>query len=247
MSRNLGWNLSARPKKEERPFGLFLLLNAFVPMLALAVGQSMVYDNDRLFIGAMPFIAALAAIGFFAAVNLLQRWLAGRRLQVSTGLLVAAVLLPQLWAVSSLYPHLLSYYSEGIGGVGGAVKLGLEATYWCETYNEVLAYLNEHAEPDDIVYVTPYSHDVMIYYQRQGLLRDDIHFAAPFNIPSVFDESIFTTLTPFNWADFVVFQNRGTSYGEMGLDSPIARWMAIQEPDYELAHDGVPLIRVYKQ
>jgi 4-amino-4-deoxy-L-arabinose transferase-like glycosyltransferase len=234
-------------RKEERPFGWYLILNGFVPMLALAIGQSMVYDNDRLFIAAMPFIAALAAIGFYALVQLLGRRLTGRtQLAAAVGLLLI-VLLPQIWSVRSIYPHLLSYYSEGIGGVAGAEAMGLEVTYWCETYNEALDYLNEHAEPGDVVFIAPWSHDVMVYYQLQGLLRDDIYFTAPFPTTSIFDQTIRMQIVPYDKADFVVFQNRGTTFGSPELGQPYADWLAAREADYEWVGGGVPLISVYER
>ena len=234
-------------QKAERPFGWYLILNGFVPMLALSIGQSMVYDNDRLFIGSMPFMAALAAIGFYAIVQLMGRWLTGRvQLAVAVGLLLV-VLLPQIWTARSVYPHLLSYYSEGIGGVSGAVAMGLEGTYWCETYNEALDYLNEHAEPGDVVFIAPWSHDVMVYYQLQGLLRDDIHFAAPYPVSSIYDEKIKMKVVPYNRADFVVFQNRGSTFGSPDLGIKYAKWLAEQEADYEWVGDGVPLISIYQR
>ena len=234
-------------RKAERPFGWYLILNGFVPMLAIAIGQSMVYDNDRLFIGSMPFMAALAAIGFYALVQFLRHRMTGRGLQVVVGLLIVVVLLPQVWKTVSLYPHLLSYYSEAVGGVAGATKLGLEGTYWCETYNEALDYLNENAEAGDVVFVDPYSHNIMYYYQRQGQLRDDLKFTSTYPATSIFDEEVKTVQRPFSRADFVVFQNRGSTFGEEGLDSAYAKWLAVREPDFEFTHGNVPLIAVYQR
>ena len=234
-------------RKAERPFGLYLLLNGFVPMLAIAIGQSMVYDNDRLFITAMPFIAALSAIGFVAIKQQIERWLTGQKRRAALGMLIVAALLPQVWTASTLYPHLLSYYSELVGGVAGATNMGLEATYWSETYHEVLTFLNKNAAAGDTIYVTPWSHDVMIYYQLQGELRDDIGITAPFAVPSLFDETIKMRQKSFTQADFVVFQNRGTTFGEEGLDSAFAKWMAQREPDFEITHNGVSLIAVYQR
>lgn len=234
-------------RKSERPFGLYLLLNGFVPMLAIAIGQSMVYDNDRLFITSMPFIAALSAIGFKTVVQRFSQKLAENRRQVVVVLLAVAVLLPQLWTTGALYPHLLSYYSELVGGVAGATNMGLEATYWSETYNESLDFLNENAEAGDTIYVAPWSHDVMVYYQLQGQLRDDIGIAAPFAVSSLFDETIKMRQKSFEQADFIVFQNRGTTYGEKGLDSELAKWIAAREPDFMISHNDVPLIEVYQR
>jgi hypothetical protein len=125
--------------------------------------------------------------------------------------------------------------------------MGLEVTYWCETYNEVLDYLNENAEPGDIVHIAPWSHDIMIYYQLQGQLRDDIMFTVPFPTTSLFGDDIEISTRPFTSADFIVFQNRGTTFGPEGFDSPLARWLALYEPDFVMAHGDVSLIEVYQR
>ncbi|MBC8505340.1 MAG: hypothetical protein ISR58_06820 [Anaerolineales bacterium] len=63
-----------------------------------------------------------------------------------------------------LFPHLLSYYSFGVGGMRGAANLDLETTYWCESYLPAVEYINEHADPGDKVWVEAWSHDVLVYY-----------------------------------------------------------------------------------
>ena len=233
--------------QKERSFGFYLLLNMLIPMLAIAIGQSMVYDNDRLFIASMPFIAALAAIGFNAIAKFIQQQVAGQSQQLVVGLLAVAMVLPQLWTTGRLYPHLLSYYSGIVGGVAGADEMGLEATYWCETYGTVLNFINENAEAGDTIYVTPYSHDVMFYYQRQGQLRDDVRIAGPAPIPSLFDEELRTRKASYGTANFVVHQNRETIFGIRGNDSSFAKWLDRNEPDFETVRSGISLISVYQR
>jgi 4-amino-4-deoxy-L-arabinose transferase-like glycosyltransferase len=239
-------------RREERPLGGFLLLNALAPMLALAIGQSMVYDNDRLFMPAMPFIAALAGIGLHTAAQAVTSWLGdlGQRRAVRAlagGVLAALVLLPSIVAAAQLYPHLLSYYSGLVGGVSGATRRGFETTYWCETYNETLDTLNALAQPGDVVWIDPWSHNVMIYYQLSGRLRDDLRWTGPGEIASLWDPEIVTVEREFYEADWVVFHHRQTFFGEQGLRHPLVRWMALREPEYELRYGGVPLVSVYRK
>jgi 4-amino-4-deoxy-L-arabinose transferase-like glycosyltransferase len=241
----------ALARREERAFGGFLLLNALVPMIALAIGQSMVYDNDRLFMPAMPFVAALAAVGLHTLAQAILRWLGdlSRLPAVRTavvGLLVVLVLLPPLVATVQLYPHLLSYYSGLVGGVGGATRIGFETTYWCETYNETLQILNAEAEAGDVVWIDPWSHNVMIYYQLSGRLRDDLRFAGPGEIASLFNPKIVTVDKRYDEADWVVFQHRQTTFNEKGRAHPIIRWMELRRPELSVWYDGVPLISVYR-
>ena len=87
----------------------------------------------------------------------------------------------------------------------------------------------------------------MIYYQLQGELRDDVYITNQFPVPSLFDENIIMRPGSFAQADFVVFQNRGTSYGPEGLDGPLANWLAEREPDFAIIHNAVPLVEVYQQ
>ena len=60
--------------------------------------------------------------------------------------------------------------------------MGLESTYWCETYTEALEYLNANAQAGDTVWVDPWSHDVMVYYQMHGRLRHDVYISVPHNL-----------------------------------------------------------------
>jgi hypothetical protein len=234
-------------RPSERKIGGFLLLNTLAPLVAVAIGQSMVYDNDRLFMPAMPFIAALAGIGLGTGAEAIRRQVsavAARRLAISV--LAATAFAPQVLAAASLYPHLLSYYSYLVGGVSGATELGLETTYWCETYDEVLDYLNQNAQERAVVWVAPESHDVMIYYQLHGRLREDLRFTAETADPSILDEDIYTVAAPFQRADMIVFQNRQTTYGEEGLHSGLAKWLDQRTPGFQVRYGGTPLIGVYR-
>jgi 4-amino-4-deoxy-L-arabinose transferase-like glycosyltransferase len=234
-------------RARERKIGGFLVINALTPLVVVAVGQSMVYDNDRLFMPAMPFIAGLSGVGLETVAGAIRARVAGTRARrVAIGAVAAAAFAPQVLAAASLYPHLLSYYSHLVGGVSGATELGLETTYWCETYSEVLDYLNQNAREGAVVWVAPGSHNVMIYYQLHGRLREDLRFTAHTVGPSILDDGIVTIAAPFQRADWVVFQNRQTTFGAEGLDSELARWLDRRVPGFQVRYGGTPLIAVYR-
>jgi hypothetical protein len=230
-----------------RALGGLLILSALTPLLALAVGESMVYDNDRLFMPAFPFLAALAGLGFDGLASSLQR--AFRRFvepRIAGALALAAagvLFVPHLALAGGLYPHLLSYYSEGIGALPGAARLGLETTYWCETYAQALPYLNAHAPPGAVVWVQDWSHDVMFYYQLQGQLRDDLQITWPEEAVSVFgpDRAQGCPLA-IGEADYVVLQHRQT-----GIDDEIKSCVRGRTPVYQLGRQGVPLLYIYER
>ncbi|HKJ28129.1 MAG TPA: glycosyltransferase family 39 protein [Anaerolineales bacterium] len=237
-------------RKEKRGFGVLLLFNSLVPLLALAIGQSMVYDNERLFMPAFIFTAALAAVGVDWGVLGVQDWLRAKgrsSLAVPAAILLAAlVLLPQMISAAPLYPHLLSYYSGSVGGLRGANRLGLETTYWCETYTEALRYINENAQPEDVVWVDPWSHDVMVYYQRQGDLRSDVQIAVPFPTESIFGPFMPLVEANYQHSDIIVVQYRQTSTVSGGAAWPILTWLEKRTPVVSVRHQGIPLIEVYQ-
>ncbi len=244
---------AVRDRKQDEGLGVLFILSVLVPLLALSIGQSMVYDNDRLFMPAFPFLAALAGIGLAWIVAAIRKygsqsqksWLAPA---LSVGL-VLIVFLPPLVSTINLYPHLLSYYAQSVGGLRGATKLELETTYWCETYAEALPYINENAEPGDIVWVQPWSHDVLVYYQRMGALRPDIKIAAEEYANSVFGPVLtLEPWTPYNAADFIIFQYRQSYYGgRQGQDYITPAWLETHTPVYQIEHQGIPLLSIFEQ
>ena len=246
--------------READSLGGLLFLSALVPLLALASGKSMVYDNERLLMHVFPFLAALAGIGFGWLVIGIQR--AAGRMQKPrwaapvTALAVVLVFLPHSINLVRLYPHLLSYYSETVGGLPGAARLGLETTYWCETYAAAIPYLNEHAQPGDMIWVDPLSQNVMVYYQVHGRLRNDVKIAySPYapTWPFVYDEYGPPTVGTHSISDFIVLQYRQTLMGstpdnpdrDFYSTHPDFQWVSAHKPVYRLSYDGVPIMDIY--
>ncbi|MBI5953621.1 MAG: glycosyltransferase family 39 protein [Chloroflexi bacterium] len=123
--------------KHDSGLGWLLFLSALTPILAISTGKSMVYDNERLMMASFPFLAGLAGSGFGWIVSGLEklstRWGKPGVFPIGLAILAALAFVPQLVTMGRLYPHYLSYYGEGVGGLAGATHLGLETTYWCET------------------------------------------------------------------------------------------------------------------
>ena len=245
-------------RREAGGLGTILIINTLAPLLALTTGNSMVYDNERLFMPAFVFLAALAGMGFgwleIGIRRLAERIQKTRWTVPVTALAAVLFFLPQSISLARLYPHLLSYYSETVGGLPGATRLGLETTYWCESYSAALPYLNEHAQPGDTIWVDPWSHNVMIYYQLHGRLRDDVEIAFPqYAQSSLFPEYGPATIATHEASDFIVVQYRQTTIGSTpenpGSDSfiphPDSEWLNAHEAEYQLSHDGVPIMEVY--
>jgi len=244
--------------REANSLGGLLFINALVPLLALTTGKSMVYDNDRLFMPAFFFLAALAGMGFgwlAAGIRRVADRIRKPRWAAPAAVLAAILFfLPQSISLVRLYPHLLSYYSETVGGLPGAARLGLETTYWCESYAAAIPYLNEHARPGDTVWVDPWSYNVLIYYQVHDRLRDDIKIAfPPFAQSNLFPEYGPPTYATYAASDFIIVQYRQTTIGstqanpgsESFLPHPDTQWISTHEPVYRLSYDGVPIMEIY--
>jgi 4-amino-4-deoxy-L-arabinose transferase-like glycosyltransferase len=232
-------------EKRERALGGLLVIGALMPLVVLALGQSMVYDNERLFIPSFPYLAALAGIGFDWTWRSLRkaatRAIPPARARVLVLVVLIATFIPHITSAIRVYPHLLSYYSEAVGGLSGAARLGLEHTYWCETYFEALPYLNAHGEPGDRVWVQNWSHDVMFYYQLHGDLRPDLQIIWPQGGWTMFMYEGMQGVRGTIWdADYVVLQYRQT-----GFNKDVVDWLSDREPVYSLSHQGVPLLEIY--
>jgi hypothetical protein len=90
----------------------------------------------------MFLLAGIGLDGLMAAVT--RRW--------AQGLLLALVLLPGIAGIVRLHPYEYTYFNALAGGTAGAEgKYGLD--YWCTSYREAMAYVNEVAAPGDQVMV----------------------------------------------------------------------------------------------
>jgi 4-amino-4-deoxy-L-arabinose transferase-like glycosyltransferase len=242
-------------RRRDRAFCVMLALNALVPLIILVAGRGLMFDDERLFMPAFPFLAALAGAGFSWLVHLLRA--AFQRIHrpvfatVLSGAAAVLFLITPGMGIVTFYPHWLSYYSESVGGLPGAAKLGLETTYWGESYLEAVKYINRNAKPGDSVWVEPGTYDILVYYQLHGILRDDVNIAITYdnNPPTVFGTSV-----PFHWvtvpytqATFVLVQyHQSYLYDSDGQPTDVAKWMGNLTPVYRVERQGVPILDVYK-
>jgi hypothetical protein len=235
----LGIIRGVRSRSDDNGLAWLLIINALVAILPFMFGKMLLYDNDRLFMPVYPFIAGLAGIGFGWLVKGIRKVLDGRvrpALAGMAGLLLGiALLLPQSLSAVNLYPHLLSYYSESVGGLPGATRMGLETTYWCETYASALPYINAHASPGDTIWTQAWSFGVLEYYQQIGRLRSDV---------VVLDVGM--GYLDFKDVDWYIFEYRQSQYGEWGAEHYLPlKVLSTQTPVYEVVHQGIPLMKLY--
>lgn len=235
--------LSMLRHKEERALGGLFLLSAFFSLAIFTTGLGQVFDNERLMMPVFPYLAALAGVGFARIIPVVGHFLARKGMVLQKRQLVlpllAILFAPHLVLALELYPHLLSYYSEAIGGVYGAKILRLETTYWCETYSELIAFLNTHAAPGAVVWAE--CPDVLVYYQLHGKLRRDLQIVNGPEAVSAFPQ-IEMDPTNFNEADDVVIQ-----YRQSGFYRALREWMYARRPVFEFKYRRLRLAEVYVQ
>ena len=168
---------------------LFVLNAVFLITLGLLPGAVM-HDGVRQLLSALPFIAALAGVGFFV----IARWLraigsgepfrtvkhTGAKISVS---LILLLLFPPVIDLYLLHPFELSFYNRIVGGVRGAYERGLEATYSMEAFTPVFINALNESLPQNAVLNASFANFMFSYYQKEGRLRPDIKFADnwPFN------------------------------------------------------------------
>lgn len=233
--------ISMMRQPNDRPLGGLLLLAIFVGLSIFSSGHGQVFDNGRFMMPVLPYLAALAGVGFVRIVPVAEQFLANRNIRLHKSqlitILMVIVFTAHILLAYDLYPHLLSYYSEVIGGAYGAKLLGFESTYWCDTYNVVLSYLNTHAPPNAVVWAE--CEDVLIYYQLHGRLRRDLKIANGPSAVSAFPEAKLSPAT-FQEADYVVIQ-----YRQSGFYWALRKWMNARQPVYEFRYRRLRLAAIY--
>lgn len=151
--------------------GWLVVLNAVLPLLFFAFVSSQAYGGERLFLVVFPFVALLAGLGFAAIWHRITVP-GGQARRLAATVLAALLLLPGAIGIVSMHPYELSYFSEAIGGLAGAQQLGLELTYWCDTYAATLPFLN--AVPEQAPTVWTEEDGVLYTYRQNGMLRPNI-------------------------------------------------------------------------
>jgi 4-amino-4-deoxy-L-arabinose transferase-like glycosyltransferase len=113
--------------KRKDPEAVLWLLAGLALPLARLLPSAPGHDGARLLMPSLYCLAPLAGLGFLEASRLLSRtaWRAVALVCV-LGLPARAILL--------MHPYEMSYYSECIGGLPGAERLGFEVSYWFDAF-----------------------------------------------------------------------------------------------------------------
>lgn len=164
--------------------GVVLLLNWLVLLVVRAVPGTPVHDAERLILPSFAFLAALSGLGCERV------WFWESHSRVATGrpgllwfvppslakpLALAGLMAIYIGSATSVVwyaPQWLSYYNLAIGGLRGADRLGMEATYyWDALDSDVLDWLHEHTSADEKIEFAAASPENLELLKRWGVLR----------------------------------------------------------------------------
>jgi len=131
--------VNARRNSKHRPIAMVLLAWLAVVSVAYMLPGSVHYDNFRHLLFLLPAVFVIFGFGLHLLFSHVRR----RSLSI---LLTVALLIPGVVGIVQLHPYEYVYYNSLVGGVQGAEgEFALD--YWCTSYREAMAYVNEVAEP----------------------------------------------------------------------------------------------------
>ena len=174
--------LSILLRKEHRSVALLFLLNvSFILCLGLMPG-AVLHDGIRQMLSVLPFIVALAGVGFHVLLGWSTRFLRRRcaAMQITrldtkvAAILVLLICFSPLLDIYLCHPFQLSFYNRLVGGIRGAYQRGLETTYFMEAITpHFLRALNEKL-PQNASVNASVANFMLAFYQKEGRLRPDI-------------------------------------------------------------------------
>ena len=158
-----------------RVCGGLLLEHWLILLIVRALPGVPPHDAERLILPSFAFLAVLCGLG----TDRMWRWtVAGRRWPAR--LIVAAVFAVSAVPTFRFAPQWLSYYNPLIGGLPGAVALGMEPTYYWDSFDrEVIDWLNAHTTPDERVLLLAAPDDNLALLRQWGVVRFETDAKAP--------------------------------------------------------------------
>jgi len=232
----LGQSNAVRGGEGEKARRMLLIGAVLFVLMFFALPGITVYDGTRLFLVACPLWAMLAGAGAQTLVDELSRAGVGAeirtrrtRFALATVVLLLTVHVPML---IRLHPCELSYYNLAVGGLSGANRLGLERTYWQDSFTrsffrDVVAQVPRGAT----LYLAPRFHPVQevdLLLQSPILVAHDIQIR-PYDDP-IRDQIRYV----------IVFRRRADQWASLEPAPPDGKLLA------ELTRSGVQLAALYE-
>ena len=230
----LGCVEAARKIKRPSQHALFLI-SAGVILLLFSMPNVPRYDGVRLFLSLFPLLAMLGGVGL--------AWVLSKLPQKGAILFAVAFIFSQAIPLATMAPCHLSYYSRLVGGTSGAVKLGMEPTYWGDSVTwEAFDWLyNQHPfGPRARVAFFPMSEFIAGGYDEAAREFKGGLFSYDYYV----DDNRFRIVKFDDQWDYAVLFARQSMIG----NDPAAKalWESAQ-PVWTFSRGGVDLCRIYRK
>jgi hypothetical protein len=171
-------------REQRAPAVLFLTSASFILITGLLPG-AVLHDGARQLLSVLPFLVAMAGVGFFVLFTWLKRLCVHRQLMQGIKLLpqkIAAAMMILILFIPVLdtylfHPFQLSYYNRLVGGIRGAYLRGLEVTYFLEAFTPGFVKALNETLPIYATINASFGNLILAYYQKEGRLRNDVKIA----------------------------------------------------------------------
>jgi 4-amino-4-deoxy-L-arabinose transferase-like glycosyltransferase len=220
-----------RPPRDRRETDLLLALSFAVAIGPFFLPKTPIFGGTKHWLPAYPALALFAGHGFDRIVLAMRRALpdlAGARARWAEGVLVLTVIAAPLAITVHSHPFGLSSYVPIVGGTAGGATLGLNRQFWGYTTQDAAAeYLNAKAPRGATVFFDDTTWDAWGRMQEEGRVRGDLRGAgAPHE------------------AQFALVQHE---LHMSEVDYSIWTALGTVNPVYVVAHDGVPIVSIYRK
>ena len=185
------WDLK-KSEREYRPrpvgpadkTGFLWLLNAFIPIIVIALPSTPIFGGTKHWMPAWPFLALLAGVAFERLCVFLERGKLGERSMKTKRnvyiILGTLLLLPAFIGLVRSHPHGLAYYNTLVGGPRGSATWKLQRAFWASTMRQALPWMNKELKNQynkkSSVYVHFHdtNYDAYLMYKKDSLLNKRI-------------------------------------------------------------------------
>ncbi|MDR2763094.1 MAG: glycosyltransferase family 39 protein [Planctomycetaceae bacterium] len=168
---------------QELRFETLLIFNMLILLIIRATPFAPSHDGVRLFAGSYIFLGIISGLGaskIWRSCGGVDRGGCGGGIFVTKKIL-RRVFVVIIFAVSTFNvfwyaPQWLSFYNFAVGGLSGAVKIGMEATYYWDGFDrETIDWLNKNTNKNELILFAKFSPDTFEIYREDGVLIPEFY------------------------------------------------------------------------
>jgi hypothetical protein len=232
LERALPWPTRA-PAADLLHSDLLLFLGLCVPLVVFLLPRTPIFGGTKHWITAYPVLAIFAGRGFDIVAERIEVMLRERttlpdvKRQWAVALAGAVTLVAPFAVTRHSHPFGLSAYVPFFGGTAGGADLGLNRQFWGFTTESLGPWLEKNSKPGDTLYIMD---TAWPSWQRMVDEKRVPPWLQGVGSPAEAELSIVHHEQHINEVDYNIW----TEYGSTA-------------PEYVLAHDGVPIISVYRR